>query len=80
MTVARSVSDVLADHVTLEVECIDRRLAGQDFHPSAIAIASVAQVTHARVFVAIASVLVPFCALVAAYGVHHRRNRVAGLL
>ena len=24
MTVARSVSDVLADHVTLEVECIDR--------------------------------------------------------
>jgi len=24
MTVARSVSDVLEDHVTLEVECIDR--------------------------------------------------------
>lgn len=24
MTVARSVSDVLDDHVTLEVECIDR--------------------------------------------------------
>ncbi|EQD54226.1 hypothetical protein B1B_09781 [mine drainage metagenome] len=24
MTIARSVSDVLADHVTLEVECIDR--------------------------------------------------------
>lgn len=25
MTVARSVADVLADHVRLEVECIDRR-------------------------------------------------------
>ena len=24
MTLARSVADVLADHVTLEVECIDR--------------------------------------------------------
>ena len=24
MTVARSVADVLAEHVTLEVECIDR--------------------------------------------------------
>jgi len=24
MTIPRSVADVLADHVTLEVECIDR--------------------------------------------------------
>lgn len=48
MTVARCVSDVLGDHVTLEVECIDRmvrhealcvRVEVRDLHRQVVAAA-----------------------------------------